>query len=130
MILELGSAVKKTCHKRAIQKACFAKYEKIGFVNLLTIILFHKTAPTGCLQYFTNSTGSIESFNFRMTGSIYPINMDYAICLKKQQGFGCLSLSTLTAGDGKKITLLLTLHKLDGSCDDKTKQSNHINDTY
>ena len=65
-----------------------------------------------------------------MTGSIYPINMDYAICLKKQQGFGCLSLSTLTAGDGKKITLLWILHKLDGSCDDKTKQSIDINDTY
>ncbi len=42
-----------------------------------------------------------------MTGSIYPINLDYAICLKKQPGFGCLSLSTLTAGDGKNITFLL-----------------------
>lgn len=37
-------------------------------------------APTGCLQYFTTSTGTIESFNFGQ----YLNNMDYAICIERQ----------------------------------------------
>lgn len=36
-------------------------------------------APTGCLQYYTNPTGTIESFNF----GHYLNNMDYAICIER-----------------------------------------------
>lgn len=37
-------------------------------------------APTGCLQYFTQPTGTIESFNF----GHYLNNLDYAICIERQ----------------------------------------------
>lgn len=48
-------------------------YQKIP--NQLTF-----PAPTGCLQYFTNPTGTIESFNF----GHYLNNLDYAICIDRQ----------------------------------------------
>lgn len=38
------------------------------------------TAPTGCLQYFTEPSGIVESFNF----GEYLNNMDYAICIERQ----------------------------------------------
>ncbi|XP_023329552.1 uncharacterized protein LOC111702177 isoform X2 [Eurytemora carolleeae] len=41
-------------------------------------------APDGCLQYFTEETGSIESFNF--DGSHLLENMDYKICIKNGKG--------------------------------------------
>ena len=41
-----------------------------------------------------------------MAGSIYPISLDYAICVKKQPGFGCINLGTVTAGDGKLVTYI------------------------
>lgn len=37
-------------------------------------------APTGCLQYFTSPSGTIESFNFGQ----YLNNMDYSICIERQ----------------------------------------------
>ena len=61
-------------------------------------------APDGCLQYFTALSGSIESFNFRDSGSPYPILLDYAICFKRQTGFCGITLTTLTEGDSKYCT--------------------------
>merc|ERR1712012_38906 len=37
-------------------------------------------APDGCLQYFTEETGTIESFNFQ--GDHLLENMDYTICIR------------------------------------------------
>lgn len=37
-------------------------------------------APMGCLQYFTQASGIIESFNFGQ----YLNNMDYSICIQRQ----------------------------------------------
>ncbi|CAG2169859.1 unnamed protein product, partial [Oppiella nova] len=37
-------------------------------------------APMGCLQYFTQTSGTIESFNF----GEYLNNMDYGICIERQ----------------------------------------------
>lgn len=41
---------------------------------------FTPRAPTGCLQYFTQASGIIESFNFGQ----YLNNMDYSICIQRQ----------------------------------------------
>lgn len=41
---------------------------------------FTPRAPMGCLQYFTQSSGIIESFNFGQ----YLNNMDYSICIQRQ----------------------------------------------
>lgn len=41
---------------------------------------FTPRAPAGCLQYFTQASGIIESFNFGQ----YLNNMDYSICIQRQ----------------------------------------------
>lgn len=41
---------------------------------------FTPRAPMGCLQYFTQASGIIESFNFGQ----YLNNMDYSICIQRQ----------------------------------------------
>ena len=63
-------------------------------------------APAGCLQYFTSTVGSIESFNWKMNLSPYPASTDYAICIKrpgfKYGGAFCgIRLNTATRGDGE-----------------------------
>ena len=56
-------------------------------------------APEGCLQYFYEPSGSIESFNYRDENSSYPILMDYSICFKRNPGKQ-FSLTSSTVGDG------------------------------
>lgn len=41
---------------------------------------FTPRAPMGCLQYFTQPSGIIESFNFGQ----YLNNMDYSVCIQRQ----------------------------------------------
>ncbi|CAH0391572.1 unnamed protein product [Bemisia tabaci] len=38
-------------------------------------------APNGCLQYFTDLSGNVQSFNY--AGGLYQTNLDYAICIKR-----------------------------------------------
>lgn len=40
-------------------------------------------APMGCLQYFPESSGTIESFNFANGNGVYMGNMKYSICFRK-----------------------------------------------
>lgn len=39
-------------------------------------------APTGCLQYFPETTGTVKSFNFN-NGGPYFGNFKYAICFRR-----------------------------------------------
>lgn len=41
-------------------------------------------APTGCLQYFPESSGTITSFNFNDGLGLYSGNLNYAICFKRR----------------------------------------------
>lgn len=41
-----------------------------------------RLAPTGCLQYFTSETGTIESFNFQAGASVHLANQDYSTCVR------------------------------------------------
>ncbi|KAI1290339.1 hypothetical protein HDE_08035 [Halotydeus destructor] len=52
---------------------------KIPFLQMATLKV-SIPAPTGCLQFFTQSSGIVESFNFGQ----YLNNMDYAICIERQ----------------------------------------------
>ncbi|XP_003246195.1 uncharacterized protein LOC100574541 isoform X1 [Acyrthosiphon pisum] len=38
-------------------------------------------APTGCLQYHTSLSGTIQSFNY--AGGMYQSGLDYAVCIKR-----------------------------------------------
>lgn len=49
------------------------------FQNLFAKLKVTIPAPAGCLQYFTESRGTIFSFNFGQ----YLSNMDYAICIER-----------------------------------------------
>ena len=40
-----------------------------------------RRAPDGCLQYFTESSGALASFNFDKSSPMAP-NQDYSICFK------------------------------------------------
>lgn len=41
-------------------------------------------APTGCLQYFPDKTGTVQSFNYNYGQGTYQGNLDYAICFKRE----------------------------------------------
>ena len=40
-------------------------------------------APVGCLQYFPEPSGVIESFNFNNGNGVYLGNMKYSICFRR-----------------------------------------------
>lgn len=40
-------------------------------------------APMGCLQYFPETSGVIESFNYNNGNGVYMGNMKYSICFRK-----------------------------------------------
>ena len=69
-------------------------------------------APDGCLQYFTAPVGSIESFNYRMRSSPYPVSTNYAICIKRQGGeFGGGAFCGITFATGL-VTKIFSISKI------------------
>jgi len=51
-------------------------------------------APSGCLQYFIEPSGQIESFNFNNGVGPYMGDMNYAICFRRLRGNRDLRLTT------------------------------------
>lgn len=54
------------------------------FEKIINNFLFNLTAPNGCLQYFPQPSGVIESFNYNNRRGPYLPNQDYAICFRKR----------------------------------------------
>ncbi|KAK4321738.1 hypothetical protein Pmani_007478 [Petrolisthes manimaculis] len=48
----------------------------------ISTIPCHQRIPGGCGQYFTSTTGTIQSFNY---GGFYLAGVDYAICFRKEK---------------------------------------------
>jgi hypothetical protein len=74
---------KKSILSDRTQRAFATRYGSSTGLSFLTTdrsALYSLPAPMGCLQYFTASTGTIESFNF----GEYLNNLDYAICVERQ----------------------------------------------
>lgn len=42
-----------------------------------------RLAPVGCLQYFNEPNGTIESFNYNQGNGPYFGKFDYAICVRR-----------------------------------------------
>ncbi|XP_055379645.1 uncharacterized protein LOC129610890 [Condylostylus longicornis] len=42
-----------------------------------------RIAPNGCTQYYPEATGTISSFNYNNGNGVYPGNMRYAICFRR-----------------------------------------------
>jgi len=45
-----------------------------------------RLAPAGCLQFFTQETGTIESFNYNSGTSVHLANQDYSSCVRQGRG--------------------------------------------
>ena len=107
LVISLVPQVLCKCLLQKVATLCYRHLHKFEFWHTDSgmkrpISMFHQfSAPDGCLQYFTNTSGSIQSFNFKMEQSPYPANLDYAICIKPQQGFCGVHLATSTVGDGE-----------------------------
>jgi len=50
---------------------------------------------SGCLQYFTGTTGRIESFNYEGSNSVFQHlhSQNYEICIRKNAGYSCIEYS-------------------------------------
>jgi len=59
-------------------------------------------APDGCLQYFTEDTGNIASFNNGGTG-IHLASQDYRICVRPNRGMCAICYSAPTANFGTSL---------------------------
>uniref|UniRef100_A0A182LVJ3 CUB domain-containing protein n=1 Tax=Anopheles culicifacies TaxID=139723 RepID=A0A182LVJ3_9DIPT len=53
-------------------------------------------APTGCLQYFTDTSGTVESFNLGTGAGPYLGDMNYAICFNRPRNSQLLRLKPTT----------------------------------
>ncbi|XP_068081826.1 uncharacterized protein [Anabrus simplex] len=51
--------------------------------NSLATNDFFRLAPAGCLQYYTERTGTYQSFNYNGGQGPYLANLDYAICFRR-----------------------------------------------
>ena len=49
-----------------------------------SFFFFLKTAPEGCLQWYTGATGTVASYNFQ--GGTHLANQDYEACVRTEQG--------------------------------------------
>ena len=96
------------CTENNILEGTVMYFKKIHY-KITKMVLLKILAPNGCLQYYVESAGSIESFNFRMAMSPYPSELDYTICIRKQQGFCGVTLNTATADGGKIRSFLFYL---------------------
>jgi len=56
-------------------------------------------APRGCLQYYTDTEGTIESFNYDGT-ALFPNNLKYSICFRTPLNNCGISLQALRFGIG------------------------------
>ena len=60
-------------------------------------------APAGCLQYFTGTSGTIESFN--IDGGVHLSNQYYTICIRTEKGYCDIvyAKTTFSISSGNKV---------------------------
>lgn len=72
-------------------------------------------APIGCLQYHTDLTGNIRSFNYDPAdGGHYQSNLDYAICIQR-------SPNTCRVEFNQRENSVFWINSADGLCDSHLK---------
>jgi len=59
-----------------------------------------RLAPNGCLQYFTQDTGEIQTFNYNSGNGVHLANQDYSACVRDNRGFCAICYWTPTAAIG------------------------------
>jgi len=59
-----------------------------------------RLAPSGCLQYFTQDTDEIQTFNYNNAGGIHLANQDYSICVRDNRQYCSICYFTPAAITG------------------------------
>ncbi|XP_039957339.1 uncharacterized protein LOC120772670 [Bactrocera tryoni] len=72
-------------------------------------------APPGCLQYFPEAVGTITSFNYNGGSGVYPANLNYAICFRRQQSSKSLEIKMRYFRLGAEYSRQ-KFHELDNYC--------------
>ena len=67
----------------------------LKFVTFLIYLIIHpymqvtqvecsskRLAPSGCLQYFTQDSGEIQTFNYNSGNGVHLANQDYSACVR------------------------------------------------
>jgi hypothetical protein len=62
-------------------------------------------APSGCLQYFTTNSGTIESFNYNSAGGVLLANQDYSACVRAGRTYCAICYYTAATITGFKMSL-------------------------
>lgn len=60
----------------------------------------------GCLQYYTGTTGRIETFNYNQAGTAkqHLRNQNYNVCIRKAAGFSCVKYTPCSDADAFSIS--------------------------
>jgi len=59
-----------------------------------------RLAPSGCLQYFTQDTDEIQTFNYNNAGGVHLANQDYSICVRDNRQYCAICYFTPAAITG------------------------------
>ena len=73
-------------------------------------------APPGCLQYFPHKQGVITSFNYNRGEGTYPGNMNYAICLRREEDTHGVELKAVVFNLGAENLSRNSTEQLDNYC--------------
>jgi len=57
-------------------------------------------APDGCLQYFTSSAGTLETFNYNSGTGVHLVNQDYCKCIRAERTTCTVCYSAVAATPG------------------------------
>lgn len=65
--------------------------------------------PSGCLQFFTGTTGTFTSFNYQSSTSAYHLsNQDYDICFRRESGNSQICFYETTPGSTFGLSVVTT----------------------
>merc|ERR1719187_2740734 len=65
-----------------------------------------RLAPSGCLQYFTQDSGTIETFNYNNAAGIHLANQDYNACVRDNREYCAICYYTPAAITGFSLSVI------------------------
>ncbi|XP_069960513.1 uncharacterized protein [Cherax quadricarinatus] len=97
---------------------CLLFITSCSFAILLHVCLRTVSAPSGCLQYYTTTSGTVSSFNFNtdptVSSSGQIADLDYGVCVKMADGYcGIIWETNSASGDNYTFTLTGNVDAID-----------------
>ncbi|KAG7155783.1 hypothetical protein Hamer_G022111 [Homarus americanus] len=109
--LSSASTIPRSWDIKIRQIPCDSEYQAFNFSSLFFMVLTcfssgRGSAPSGCLQYYTATSGTVNSFNFNNAAPTPPegtrqlANLDYGVCIEMAPGYcGIIWERNTTAGN-------------------------------